>query len=30
VTFASYVFVTPTNKNIEKAYRQATSGIILQ
>ena len=30
VTFAFYVFVTPTNKNIEKAYRQATSGIILQ
>lgn len=29
VTFASYVFVTPTNEDIEKAYRQATSGLII-
>lgn len=29
VTFASYVFVTPTNADIEKAYRQATSGLII-
>jgi hypothetical protein len=24
VTFAQYVFVTPVNEDIEKAYRQAT------
>jgi hypothetical protein len=29
VTFAQYVFVTPTNSDIEKAYRQATSGLII-
>jgi hypothetical protein len=29
VTFAQYVFVTPTNIEIEKAYRQATSGLVL-
>ena len=29
VTFASYVFVTPVNDDIEKAYRQATSGIVI-
>lgn len=29
VTFASYVFVTPVNTDIEKAYRQATSGLVL-
>ena len=29
VTFAQYVFVTPTNADIEKAYRQATSGLVL-
>ena len=29
VTFASYVFVTPVNEDIERAYRQATSGIVI-
>lgn len=29
VTFASYVFVTPVNDDIEKAYRQATSGLVI-
>jgi hypothetical protein len=29
VTFAQYVFVTPVNDDIEKAYRQATSGLVL-
>lgn len=29
VTFASYVFVTPVNEDIEKAYRQATSGLVI-
>lgn len=29
VTFATYVFVTPVNTDIEKAYRQATSGIVI-
>ena len=29
VTFAQYVFVTPVNEDIEKAYRQATSGIVI-
>ena len=29
VTFGQYVFVVPTNADVEKAYRQATSGIIL-
>ena len=29
VTFAQYVFVTPVNEDIEKAYRQATSGLVL-
>lgn len=29
VTFAQYVFVTSTNEDIEKAYRQATSGLII-
>ena len=29
VTFASYVFTTPVNNDIEKAYRQATSGLVL-
>ena len=29
VTFAQYVFVTPSNEDIEKAYRQATSGLII-
>ena len=29
VTFQSYIFVTPTNLDIEKAYRQATSGLVL-
>lgn len=29
VTFQDYVFVTPTNSDIEKAYYQATSGLVL-
>ena len=29
VTFAQYVFVTPVNEDIEKAYYQATSGIVI-
>ena len=29
ITFQSYVFVTPTNEDIEKAYRQAVSGLVL-
>jgi hypothetical protein len=29
ITFQSYVFVTPTNAEIEKAYRQAVSGLVL-
>jgi len=29
VTFAQYVFVVPTNIEVEKAYRSATSGIII-
>lgn len=29
VTFASYVFVTPVNEDIEKAYRSAVSGLVL-
>jgi len=29
VTFSQYVFVTPTNDDIEKAYRSAVSGLIL-
>lgn len=29
ITFAQYVFVTPVNVDIEKAYRQATSGIVI-
>jgi hypothetical protein len=29
VTFCNYVFVVPTNREVEKAYRQATSGIIM-
>ena len=29
VTFAQYVFVTPTNSDIEKAYRGAVSGLVL-
>lgn len=29
VTFAQYVFVTPVNDDIEKAYRQATSGLVI-
>jgi len=29
VTFAQYVFVTPVNDDIEKAYRSAVSGLVL-
>lgn len=29
VTFAQYVFVTPVNADIEKAYRSAVSGLVL-
>ena len=29
VTFNQYVMVTPTNDQYEKAYRQATSGLVL-
>lgn len=29
VTFSQYVFTTPSNSDIEKAYRQATSGLII-
>lgn len=29
VTFQQYVFVTETNQEIEKAYRQAVSGLVL-
>ena len=29
ITFQNYVFVTPTNAEIEKAYRQAVSGLVL-
>lgn len=29
VIFKNYVFVTPTNEDVEKGYRQATSGLIL-
>jgi hypothetical protein len=29
VTFAQYVFVTPVNSDIEKAYHKATSGLII-
>ncbi len=29
VTFAQYVFVTPVNLDIEKAYRSAVSGLVL-
>jgi hypothetical protein len=29
VTFQNYVFVTSTNADIEKAYRAATSGLVL-
>ena len=29
VTFNDYVFVTPVNSDIEKAYRQATSGLVI-
>ena len=29
VRFAQYVFVTPVNDDIEKAYRSAVSGLVL-
>lgn len=29
VTFQSYVFMTKTNEEVEKAYRQSVSGLIL-
>lgn len=29
VTFHSYVFMTETNVEVEKAYRQAVSGLVL-
>jgi hypothetical protein len=29
VVFSQYVFVTPVNDDIEKAYRQATSGLVI-
>lgn len=29
ITFQNYVFATPTNSEIEKAYRQAVSGLVL-
>jgi|TARA_R110000868_G_scaffold9000_10_gene45699 hypothetical protein len=29
VIFKNYVFVTPTNDDVMKGYRQATSGIVL-
>lgn len=29
VTFHTYVFATPTNEEVEKAYRQSTSGLVL-
>jgi len=29
VTFSQYVFVTPVNEDIEKAYYEATSGIVI-
>lgn len=29
VTFQTYVFATKTNDEVEKAYRQATSGLVL-
>ena len=28
ITFQQYLFVTSTNEEVQKAYRQATSGII--
>jgi hypothetical protein len=29
ITISNYIFVTPTNTEFEKAYRQAVSGLVL-